>query len=130
MSTDGPLSRTDWFTAISVALGIIAVPSIAFLGIISSLSLDGTRHPPTDGEVVQFWVVVGVAVVVQLAALVRAIVRRRAWLMVVHSALTVLVAAAAVLFAVPPVEWPVAPASDSSPAYVPCFSGSGDCVGG
>jgi hypothetical protein len=70
-------------------------------------------------------------VAIQVGLLVRALVRRRGGLLIIASLALVLALGAVLFLARPRIDWPPdPPAATLSPDYVPCYSGSGDCIGG
>ncbi|KRB79654.1 hypothetical protein ASE01_23295 [Nocardioides sp. Root190] len=88
---------------------------------------------PSDQEILTYRLLAGALGVAVLASLALAARRRATLAFVWHLAVTALAAAVALLFAVPQIDFreltePEPPAEN--PSYVPCHSGSNDCVGG
>lgn len=82
-------------------------------------------------DVSSYWVTAGIMLALQVGLLIRAIWRRRGGLVLVSSAALVLALGAVLVLAVPTIDWrPEPPTPTMNPNYSPCYSGSGDCVGG
>lgn len=87
-------------------------------------------QPPTS-DIVGYWVTAGIMLALQVGLLVRAIVRRRVGLVFIASVALIMALGVALLMSVPRIDWRAEPpASTINPNYRPCYSGSGDCIGG
>ena len=86
---------------------------------------------PSASAVVNYWATAGIAIAIQIGLLVRALVRRRGGLLLTASVALILTVGVALLVSVPTIVWrPDPPATTIHPNYRPCYSGSGDCLGG
>lgn len=84
---------------------------------------------PEDGT--RYVVTASACVALLLAGTVAAVVGRHAGAAVLGTGLLVVGLVAALLFAVPSDRFAVDPPDHrAGPDYVPCYSGSGDCLGG
>lgn len=124
------LSALELLAALAVVIVVMLLP-LAYVG--AHLCAWGECSQPGPDEVRAYRVMVGVLVLAVPTTVVLA-VRRRARLAVAgHVLLGVVAVLAALLFAMPSIDWAGLREDDPpppNPDYVPCFSGSGDCVGG
>lgn len=114
-------------------VAVLLTLAVAWHGFGVYFCLGGTCSHPTDQEILVYRLLataLGVTVVLSLALAAR---RRATAAFVWHLSVTVVAAGVGTLFAVPQIDVreltePETPAEN--PAYVPCYSGSNDCVGG
>lgn len=92
--------------------------------------LDGTPDRSFGVEAV-YWVTAAILIGIQVALLVRATRLRRPGLQVISSLALIIALVVVPVLSVPQmVGKSEAPVSATHPGYEPCYSGSGDCVGG
>ena len=73
----------------------------------------------------------GITIAIQVGLLVRTIGRHRGGLVLIASVAVILTVGVSLLVSVPAIDWrPDPPAATIKPDYRPCYSGSGDCIGG
>ncbi|MBM7519315.1 DUF6234 family protein [Nocardioides nitrophenolicus] len=88
---------------------------------------------PDPGAIHLYRVLVAVLAATAVTALILAVRRRARGMIRWHAAIALAGAASAVLFAIPAIDWAELRRDDPpplDPSYVPCYSGSNDCVGG
>ena len=103
---------------------------LTFMLIGQAFSASISPQPPAS-EIAGYWVTAGAMITIQVGLILRAIVRRRGGLLLIASVALFLTLGVALLFSVPKIDWrPDPPVSTVNPNYRPCYSGSGDCVGG
>jgi hypothetical protein len=91
----------------------------------------GADTQPSSSAVVTYWATAGITIAIQIGLLVRALVRHRGGLVLIASVAVILTVGVALLVSVPTIDWrPDPPAATINPDYRPCYSGSGDCIGG
>ncbi|WP_104177375.1 DUF6234 family protein [Cryobacterium sp. Y50] len=86
---------------------------------------------PSSSAVATYWATAGITIAIQVGLLVRALVRRRGGLVLISSVAVILTVGVSLLVSVPAIDWrPDRPVATVNPDYRPCYSGSGDCIGG
>jgi hypothetical protein len=122
---DDRTGRFDPLTAWSALLSFLITVNLVFQ------RLQSSAPAPSAGSVATYWVVAGLLVALQVGLLARAVWRGRGGLVLVSVVALVCAVGAALLLSVPAIDWrPDPPTHTLDPNYRPCFSGSGDCVGG
>lgn len=94
------------------------------------LTFFGTLPEPTPGDGVRYVVTASACVVLATAGLLAALAAGHPRVAALGVVVLVVALVAASLLAVPSDRWAREPVDRPAPAYEPCFSGSGDCVGG
>ncbi|WP_104196261.1 DUF6234 family protein [Cryobacterium sp. M15] len=103
---------------------------LTFMLVRQRFSASSSAQPPTP-DVVDYWVTAGIMIAIQIGLLLRAILRRRGGLMLIASIALILTLGVALFLSVPEIDWrPDPPTPTINPNYRPCYSGSGDCIGG
>jgi hypothetical protein len=122
---DDRAGRFDPLTAWSALVSFLVTVNLVFQ------RLQSTAAEPSAGSAAGYWVAAGLLIALQVGLLARAVRRGRGGLVLVSIVALVCAVGAAVVLSVPAVDWrPEPPAHTLDPNYRPCFSGSGDCVGG
>ncbi|MCG8153855.1 hypothetical protein GUY44_25495, partial [Pimelobacter simplex] len=124
------LAALEMLASLGAVVVIVLLP-LQYLG--AHLCAWGECAVPGPDEIRTFRVLAGVLAVAVVTTLALA-VRRRARLAVAgHAVVGVVGLVAALVFAMPGIDW-AGLRQDEPPArnpdYVPCYSGSDDCVGG
>jgi hypothetical protein len=129
-----PPERSGASTAIHV---VLLVATLVFLiamivnSFLAYFTLGGERPTITRAEILTFYVLVGIAIVIPVAGAIWAFIRGRWVFGILHLLAILVVASAAVVFAIPhDALTPPAPLPRQHSTYTPCYSGSGTCPGG
>ena len=87
---------------------------------------------PSDSEILVHRLLTGGLAVAVLTTVVTAALRRGRWVFLWHVAVAAVALAVALVTAMPQIDWDGSrtPPPGPGPDYVPCYSGSNDCVGG
>jgi len=118
--------RFDWLTLSAAFLSFVLTVNLSFQAVRGDWGVAAAA-----GDAVSYWVVAGVLIAVQLGLLVRGIARGRGGLVLVALIALLIAVGASLGLWFPRTGWPPpAPAHTLDPGYRPCYSGSGDCVGG
>jgi hypothetical protein len=92
--------------------------------------MDGSKEFIVSA-VVDYWATAGITIAIHIGLLVRTIVRHRGGLVLIASMEVILTMGVTLFVSVPPIDWrPDPPAATIKPNYRPCYSCSGDCIGG
>jgi hypothetical protein len=94
------------------------------------LEIWGGTPTVTQGAIVGYQVLAGIAIALTVGGMVLGFARRRVGFGISHVVLLLVVLLAATVFAVPRYSAPVPREHQLPSNYVPCFSGSNDCPGG
>lgn len=120
--------RFDWLTlgsaVFTFALICVLVMQVVFIGIDETQDL-------SFWDIAGYWVTATVTIGVQVALLVRVTRLRRPGLQVIATLALIGAVGVSLVLSVPPmVGKSEAPEYTTPPGYEPCYSGSGDCIGG
>ncbi|AEE45561.1 DUF6234 family protein [Cellulomonas fimi] len=113
-----------------LGLGVLLVVALFFQFLDVNLSLYGDQPPPTAADGSRYVVTAVACLSLVLAGTVAAGVGRHIGVLGLGIVLLLVAAVAAVVLAVPGDRFEYEPPRQERPAYEPCYSGSGDCVGG
>lgn len=113
-----------------LGLGVLLVVALFFQFLDVNLSLYGDQPPPTAAQETRYVVTAVACLALVLAGTVAAGVARHIGVLGLGIVLLFVAAVAAVVLAVPGDRFEYEPPRQERPAYEPCYSGSGDCVGG
>lgn len=93
-------------------------------------SVDSQELPPSTQEITGYWLTAAVMIGIQVGLVVRAMRLQRGGLLLIGGLALIMAVGASLVLSVPPIDWkPDPPAYTTNLDYVPCYSGSGDCVG-
>lgn len=118
----------DWLTLGAAAASFFLTVMLVFQRVMAEV--DETGHS-TVWDITGYWLTAAILMGIQVALLVRAIRLGREGLQFISFLALIAAMAASVMLSVPPmVGRSEAPVQTTNPNYEPCYSGSGDCVGG
>lgn len=129
--SDSPAARRgrfDWVTLGSAVVTVALTALLVFQLVLASL--DSPQRPSAQ-EISGYWLTAAVMIGIQVALLIRATRLRRPGLQFISAVALIMAVGASLLLSVPQIDWKSdPPVHTTNPDYVPCYSGSGDCVGG
>ena len=121
--------RFDWLTLGSAAVSFALTVYLVFQCVFPSV--DSQEFPLTAQDIARDWTTAAIMIGIQVALLVRAVRLHRGGLVLISSVALNMAMGVSLLLSLPQIDWrPDPPAYTTNPAYVPCYSGSNDCVGG
>lgn len=117
---------------ITAALAAVGLTLVTFWHGLTVYFCWGGCDGPTATEVLVHRLLTGGLAIAVLTTLVTAALRRGRWVFLWHLAVAAVALVVALLTAMPQIDWDGTPTPPPGPGpdYVPCYSGSNDCVGG
>jgi len=116
--------------AVGLTLGSALVVALVWQWLDVYLTFFGVLPEPTPSDGVRYVVTATAAVTLIVVGFLAGLAAGHQRVAGLGAVLLVIALAAAFLLAVPADRWARQPADGPAPGYEPCFSGSGDCVGG
>jgi hypothetical protein len=126
---DDRSGRFDWLTLGAAFVSFLITVNLVLQNVQTTAGATGVA--PSAQAITGYWVVAGILIALQVGLLARGIMKRRGGLVLVALVALAFAVGATLIVSVPSIDWRTdPPAHTLDPDYRPCYSGSGDCVGG